>query len=231
MSPQAVAPEPFHLGRITDSSPIGDDDLEINLEPDAVLRGRVVYEDNDKPAVGFRLGVQTKSAHWVDTETDARGRFELRGFKPEALNLLPLLARSEPGQSPEWTAAAVEIDSLESGEVKEDIKIVLTKGGVIRGEVKDAKGHPLTGVDIAFYSAARPRSGAACQSVLTAKDGSWAHRFPPGDVYVYIRNNIPQRRWSRQNYTLQIEKGQVIGGIDFILDGEAPADSPYRQGS
>ncbi len=99
----------------------------------------------------------------------------------------------------------------------------------MRGKVTDAKGNPLHGIAIAFYSSARPRSSAACQVTQTAKDGSWSYRFPPGEVYAYVQTNAPQgASWSTYSYTKKVKEGQEIKNIDFKLDRELPENSPYR---
>ena len=88
--------------------------------------------------------------------------------------------------------------------------------------MSDAAGKPIPGADVAFYSEARPRSGGACEVVYTDKDGNWAYRFPPGEVYVYIRERVAGGHWSKNDYTLQLSQGQTIDDIDFKLSIESP---------
>jgi protocatechuate 3,4-dioxygenase beta subunit len=207
-------------------------DVEIELEREVILRGVAVHEQTGEPVAGLEVSTQgIKTSAWASTSTDEKGCFELRAITPEPTNLLATLRPPVPGAAPEWAVSAIVLDELEPGDVKSDLKLVLTKGGVIRGKVTDAAGHPLRGIDdIAFYSAARPREGAACQTCETGEDGTWAYRFPPGEVYVYIRSDIPGGTWSQHSYTLQLEAGETMEGIDFKLDREVPADSPHRSG-
>jgi beta-lactamase regulating signal transducer with metallopeptidase domain/protocatechuate 3,4-dioxygenase beta subunit len=203
--------------------------LTITLQRAVTLHGTVVYEGTGQPAQAIRVATQAqKGGAGSESVTDTRGRFEITGVSPVPCNLLVML--EEPGRYaiPEWTAAAVSFDALQPGETRTSIGLVLTKGGLIRGKVADKAGQPLKGIDIAFYSAARPRSGAACQSVLTGADGTWAYRFPPGEVYIYIRTSISGGTWQRPAYTYNLSAGQTIEGVDFVLSQAVPQRSPYR---
>lgn len=204
--------------------------IEFKLQRAVTLRGNLVYEDSGQPAQGLKIATQShKGGHGAETKTDQTGRFELEGVSPSPCNLLVYIENSGKDSPPEWTAAAIEFDDLQEGETRSGIRLVLTKGGIICGKVVDAEGNPLHGIDIAFYSAARPRSGAACQYTNTANDGSWAYRFPPGEVYVYIRTKIPEGSWSRKSCNLLLNDGQEIDNIDFELSREVPENSPYRR--
>jgi len=204
--------------------------VEFKLQKAVTLIGTLAYEGSGRPAPGLRVATQShKTSHSVETWTDQAGRFKLEGVSPNPCNLLVVQDDSEKDSLPEWTAAAIQFDDLQEGETRSDIRLVLTKGGIIRGKVIDVEGNPLHGIDIAFYSAARPRPGAACQSINTAKDGSWAYRFPPGDVFVYIRTKVPEGSWSRKIYNLHLNDGREVEDIDFELNRVLPENSPYRR--
>ncbi|NVL91107.1 MAG: carboxypeptidase regulatory-like domain-containing protein [Desulfobacterales bacterium] len=203
--------------------------IEFKLQKAVTLCGTLTYDDSGRPAPGLKIMTQShKRSQWAKTRTDLTGRFELEGVSPNPCNLLVFQENSGKDSLPKWTAAAIEFDDLQEGETRSDIRLVLTKGGIIRGKAVDAEGNPLYGIDIAFYSAARPRSGGSCQATNTAKDGSWAYRFPPGEVYVYIRTTIPEGNWSRKSYTLLLDDGQEIDDIDFELSRVVSENSPYR---
>jgi hypothetical protein len=203
--------------------------MNLKLEYSASVRGTVTYDKTNQPVEGLLIGIQGhKTSSWVQTISDQHGQFELNDINPEGCNLLAIFDDAGTGEPPDWTAKAVEIERLRPGEVKENVELILTKGGIVKGRVIDAKGIPLQGVDIAFYSTARPRSGAACQSTSSTKNGTWAYRFPPGEVYVYVRTNISGPSWSRLDYTLHLKEGEVINDIDFKLSRELPQNSPYR---
>jgi beta-lactamase regulating signal transducer with metallopeptidase domain/protocatechuate 3,4-dioxygenase beta subunit len=197
----------------------------------ATLQGTVVYEGTHQPAQGIKVATQAltgKGGHYSETVTDDRGRFCLSDVNPTPCNLMVLLADSQNNGLPEWTAEAMSFQELKPGEKHENLELVLTKGGVIRGTVTDAAGHALRGIDLAFYSKARPRSGAACQSTLTSEDGTWAYRFPPGGFYVYVRTDIPDASWEGANHSYTLKAGQTIEGFDFTLNKAVPKNSIYR---
>jgi beta-lactamase regulating signal transducer with metallopeptidase domain len=203
--------------------------LVITLQKAVTLRGTVVYEGTGRPAPGIRVGTQAqRGGEWSETVTDPQGRFEMTDVFPASCNLLVMVDRPSGDMTREWTAAAIRLDDLRPGEIRDGLRLVLTKGEIIRGRVTDSQGHPLKGIDIAFYSAARPRSGAACQSILTAEDGTWAHRFPPGEVYIYIRTNLPGAGWRRGNYTYNLTAGRTIENVDFVSNQAISEDSPHR---
>jgi len=201
----------------------------ITLEHAAALRGALMYEGTGQPAPAIRVATQAqKGGAWSEAVTDANGRFEITGVSPVPCNLLVLMDDLSRHATPEWTAPAVSLDALQPGDTVDGLRLVLTKGGLVRGKVTDQAGEPLQGIDIAFYSAARPRSGAACQFVLTGADGTWAYRFPPGEVYIYIRTPISGGTWQRPSYTYNLSAGQTIDGADFVLSQAVPQRSPYR---
>jgi len=227
-------------GRTTEIFCIGATDdpnvpLKITLHHGVTLRGSIVYEDAGKPAKGIRVETQAHEkadahgpAGWAEATTDDAGQFELKGVSPTPCNVLVMLDGPEKDVMPDWAATAVSFDALRPGETRDGIKLVLTKGGIIRGKVTDAGGHPLKGIDIAFYSTARPESGAACQYILSRADGTWAYRFPPGGVYVYIRTSFSGSHWQTKDYRHTLTAGQIINGVDFTLDQTLPESSPYR---
>ncbi|HET6428800.1 MAG TPA: M56 family metallopeptidase [Phycisphaerae bacterium] len=204
--------------------------LPVTLRPAAILRGRAVFEGSDKPAAGLTMATQgVKDSAWSQAQTAQDGTFELPNVTPGTCNLLVLFDCPDKSALPEWAAAATTIADLQSGQVREGLKVVLTKGGIVEGRITDAKGHPLRGIDVAFYSAARPRPGAGCQSTLTRPDGTWSYRFPPGEVYVYVEGRNPNLGpWRPGARTIQLKSGQVLDGIDFQLGVELPESSPHR---
>lgn len=206
--------------------------LVITLQKAVTLRGTVVYEDTGRPAEAVSVLVQSvRLGSGDETITDSVGRFELKSLSPAPCNLMVVERSQDRVTTPKWTAAAIHFDNLQPGETRDGLQLVLTKGTVVRGRVTDAQGHPLRGIDIAFYSAARPQSGAACQSILTAADGTWAYPFPPGPVHVYIRTKIPGGRWRQETYDYNVTAGKTIENVDFVLNREVPESSPHRAGS
>jgi len=203
--------------------------LTIALARAAVLRGTITYEGSGKPAAGVMVAVQGReTSSWSQAISDSAGRFELDDVRPEPGNLKVLL-RHERTAMPEWTAKTLVFDQLKPGQKVDDLKVTLTKGGVIRGRITDGLGRPLKGANVAFYSAARPRAGTGCQSVYSADDGTWAFRFPPGEVYLYVSGRNPDLpgNWKEGSKAVQLKAGQTLE-CDFQLNDALPDDSPFR---
>ncbi len=165
---------------------------------------------------------------WSEAHTNSEGRFEGTSVRPAPCNLMVLLKGPAEDRMPDWTAQAINLDDLKPGEIREGLQLVLTKGGIVRGTVVDAAGHPLQGIGISLHSTARPRSSGAIQSTSTGEDGTWTYRLPPGRVYAYIGMRRDDWTWQSEEHTLTLSAGQTIDGIDFQLTQALPEDSPYR---
>ena len=63
---------------------------------------------------------------------------------------------------------------------------------------------------------------------LPADDGTWAYRFPPGQVYAYIRTDISGGTWQRDSHTFNLTAGQGLDHVDFQLNRVAPETSSHR---
>ncbi|MHC4517001.1 MAG: M56 family metallopeptidase, partial [Planctomycetota bacterium] len=190
--------------------------VTFTIQRAATLRGTVVYEDTSQPAADIRVAVQgQKSGAWSEDWTDAEGRFEITNVRPVPCNLMVILEDSDPEAAPDWTAKAVPLDDLRPGQIREDLQLTLTRGGTLQGQVVDAEGDPLKGIGIAFHSSARPRSSGAVQGVSSREDGTWAYRFPPGEVYAYISTARNDLLWHPPNRTVQLRAGQNISRVNF----------------
>jgi len=219
---------PGYAGRLVFGVQTGRKGIIFELQREVILRGSAVYEGTRKPVSGLMICTQGHQTSAVSqTVTGENGRFELLGVAAEPCNLFAIFECPRRDAMPAWTAAAIQIEGFKPGDIREDIEVVATKGGIIAGKVTDRKDNPLKGIDIAFYSAARPSTGAACESTLSGEDGSWSYRFPPGQVHVYIRTHIPRSAWMTPLYDLSLDAGQTIEDVNFTLNREVPPDSPY----
>ena len=202
---------------------------EFRLQRAVTLRGTVVYEGTNQPAPDLRVTLQGQSnGAWSKDWTDAEGRFEMTDVRPVPCNLMVTPNDPLADTIPDWTVQAISLDDLEPGETREDLRLVLTKGGIVRGRVVDAEGHPLQGIDIGLHSAARPRSSGTIQGTSTGPDGTWAYRLPPGEVYAYIGMRRDDWSWQPESRTVSLRAGQTIDAVDFQLGQTLPLNSPYR---
>ncbi len=124
--------------------------------------------------LGFSLPGAPPSldAPWV---TRADGTFELSPVTPGRVRVLV--------RHPEFVEALSDAVSLAPGGRKEDITIVLRKGGAIEGRVVDASGRPVGGARLEVVAT----RGSFARTTRTATDGSFAFSSVPDactlDVY------------------------------------------------
>jgi RNA polymerase sigma factor (sigma-70 family) len=151
--------------------------------------GTVVDAASGEPAEGVKVGAQqlerrgyVLGSGWGDAVSDASGRFEVGGLAAGVYNLLFV----ESPKDRRFTARGVEGVRVETGqEARADLALI--EGRRLLGAVLDAvTGQPLGGVSVSLYSAARPRSGAACQNTKTDERGDFEFFVPPGPARVYI---------------------------------------------
>ena len=206
--------------------------VAIELEPAAVVEGRVVDAENEKPAAGVFVqytGINSRSFGAVLTDADGRYRLDALGY----------------GNYNIWAVkdgyTMRAIDSLEAipGTTKTAADLRLVRGGFIVGHVRDAEtGRPVYPSDaeappwhvpdVAMYGPARPQSGGACESAPIQKDGSFRLRAAPGSNHVYLRifgrllKAVPPAAMD-----VDVADGQTVT-IDFKVRKKTEADEPQK---
>lgn len=159
------------------------DSIRVDLEPGGTVLGRVVYEKTGEPGAG--VVVQAQGARhpdpmrgWMSTRADDEGRFRLDCLPPGPFNIWARKAG--------WTVVALDSFDVGTGENRAP-DLTMVRGGWIEGEVLDADtGKPMSEASVGMYGPARPRSGAAIESVRVASDGTFRIRAAPGRHYVYL---------------------------------------------
>jgi beta-lactamase regulating signal transducer with metallopeptidase domain/protocatechuate 3,4-dioxygenase beta subunit/peroxiredoxin len=222
--------------------------VEFILQRAVTLRGTVVYEDTNEPAADIWVGAQgwkyvsqwktgthadrrfdpRASLTWSETRTDANGRFEMTDVRPIACDLVVVPDVSSWEAIPEWVAQAITFEDLEPGETREDLRLVLTKGGIVRGRVVDAEGNPLQGINVRLDSTAHILLDGAGAFVETKEDGTWAYRFPPGEVRAFMTMRREGWGWQPEDRTVTLSIGQTIDSVNFQLTCALPPKSPHR---
>jgi hypothetical protein len=121
-------------------------DLELVAHRTATARG-IVRAPNGGTVADARVHVEESQPEWMRTfqkrgkpiETTAAddGTFELLGIPPGEVSL--------GAKSSEWARASKVPLTLTSGEVREDVVLVMSNGGSLTGEVFDDEGKPAAG--------------------------------------------------------------------------------------
>ncbi|MBN1975234.1 MAG: carboxypeptidase regulatory-like domain-containing protein, partial [Sedimentisphaerales bacterium] len=228
-------------------NPRTEGELEFVLKKPVTLSGTVTYEKTKLPVEGVKVVycAMEFSPGGNECVTDKDGKFVLENIYPSPGNLCVLLERPSENTLSEWTAAAIQFENLKSGQTKENLKLVLVKGGIISGKVTDSSGNPLKDIAIHFFSAARPPryNVPNYEFMHSDENGLWSYRFPPGEVYVWVITRIKDANWYKVKsskkvknsymeitsvYSTKIKSGQEIKDINIKLDKELPENSIYR---
>ncbi|MFI5165856.1 MAG: carboxypeptidase regulatory-like domain-containing protein, partial [Thermoanaerobaculales bacterium] len=182
--------------------------LEIPLVLGATLSGQVVDEEG-KP-IGGAAGVLAQTT----TPPLARIARRMRGAEPPAFRSMPdgtfKAGRLAPGETqiltvahPAYEEATVGGVSLQPGATKAGIKIVLKRGAVVAGVVKDAEGQPVAGAEATLLQVRTSRGGRGGaqgfanltgtgaqerKTDSTGSDGAFAIRgIAPGEFVLTIK--------------------------------------------
>jgi hypothetical protein len=118
------------------------------------------------------------------------------------------------------TAAAVEGVRVKEGDHVAGVDLALTPGALVQGKVTSAAGTPVAGALVASYGPARPKSGAACQNIRTAADGTYTMRLPAGHSKLYYQGNAPGFSFNDvqpKNREIDLQEGETKTGQDFVL--------------
>ena len=146
--------------------------LRWEVERGQAIRG-VVVDARGKPARGLEVGAYSKPdpsrprtrQGAASQSSDEEGRFELAGLRADSYQVtvnswrLPRAVPAEP------------IDVVvPDGQDVDDLRIELPASGEVRGSVRDAKGQPVTQVQVQILAT------RGTQTMMTADDGSF--HFP-----------------------------------------------------
>jgi len=159
----------------------------IRLVPAASVSGRVTFGATGKPAAGVRVSAQSqRGAGFSSAVTAADGTYTMSRLRASVYNIALDLDENEK-LSKDWTAVALEDYGVESGAHQTDADLSLISGTIITGKLLlDDTKKPLADVAIGVYGPAHPQSSGWVQRTITAADGSYTLRVPPGQQYVYV---------------------------------------------
>jgi RNA polymerase sigma factor (sigma-70 family) len=194
-------------------------DLKLSLAPARVVEGQVVYADTGKPAA---------KAVVSGTRTDADGRFLLRFAGRDAVTLEVYAPDGEPYLSihhrVQWP----------KGGVKQEVKIALPRGVLVRGRVTEAgSGKPVAGAGVQFWpqdgdNPDRPRNALTGWSFseVTKEDGIFQMAVIPGQGHLLVQGPTPEYVHAEIGHEV-ISRGQP-GGSRLYPDAFVKLDLPAK---
>jgi protocatechuate 3,4-dioxygenase beta subunit len=154
----------------------------------AVVSGRVV-DDQGTPIGGARVRVPLPGPDGQRTViTGADGRYAFRNLPRMTL----LITATRTGYTgARWSREAMRSVTIGEGDVRDDVDLVLVRGGAIVGHVFDPAGEPLVGASVRAHLARRagryvlpPSAGS---NDTTDDRGAFRlHSLAPGDYYVSV---------------------------------------------
>lgn len=198
------------------------------LRPEAVIAGTITEEGTNRPIAGARVttrqGLDAMQpdplAAESEAQSDAKGRFELRGLGAGRFTL----SATARGLAPA-TIGPIEV---EEGRRIEDVSIVLSRGGVIRGRVLDARSTPVTG---AMISASRV---GMMSPNMTVTDGNGDYRLEGLPSGMYTVTKMAAFSIGTKDAAADMLRGmmtksaRVENGAELVLDFQEESDGTVK---
>jgi 5-hydroxyisourate hydrolase-like protein (transthyretin family) len=184
-----------------------DTPFTIELKPEARITGRALFASDHKPAARVKICTQgADKSQSQETYTDDAGKYELTNLGADKYNIWI--------EAPNYTCVAVNSLQVSAGEKVDAPDLELVKGGFIKGKVVDqATNEPICpgdDADVAIYGPSRPESGAAVETSLIQKDGTFSIRVAPGNNRIYIRCGEGWKGVKPDDIRLNVEEGQTV---------------------
>jgi protocatechuate 3,4-dioxygenase beta subunit len=153
--------------------------------------------------------------------TDAEGRFRVTGVPPGRITLVV----RHLAYAPSFTAPRVVV----AGARLDDVRVVLTEGGIVDGRVTDARGRPIEAVRVELQVPGEP----VPRGLLSGDDGRFEFRgvagdvtltaFPPGAPPVRVTTQVPPGATVPVTIALEGEllalHGRVVDARGFPIAG------------
>lgn len=211
----------------------GQNDIEITLPPESIIKGTAVEKESGKPVPGVKLLSRSSSplSHLLQdlTQTKEDGTFTFSGLIEGEYSIS---VNEAPGELPEWVSAPLKVNIEDSGDVAE-CKLKLEKGGILEILIKDSETNDTiekAGINV------RNLETQDYKSTLTNSDGIGRLRLLPGQYVFYSANKEGYSR-KRIDESIDIEDGKslqieqsltkipTITGCIMDSDGKPVADA------
>ena len=157
--------------------------VDITLQPPAIIEGQVVDLVTGEPVPNVSIYAQgVARSGWGETKSDGDGRYSLRMTR-DHYNIWAV--------QPDRTPLAIKALKAEPGVRSGGHDIHMVRGGFVKGRILTLSGEPAPipegyANQVAHYSPARPRTGAAVTSTPINADVTFRLHVAPGRNYVYV---------------------------------------------
>lgn len=198
------------------------------LRPESVIAGTITEAGTSKAVAGARVttrqGLDAMQpdplAADSEAQSDATGRFELRGLAAGRYTLSATAPRLAP--------ASVGPIELSESQRRDDVSIVLARGAILRGRVTDAKSLPIPGAMITAT-----RIGSISPGITVADvDGYYRLEGLPAGSYTVTKLSAlslgSKDATSDMLRGMQTKSAQLENGKELVLDFQDGADGSVR---
>jgi protocatechuate 3,4-dioxygenase beta subunit len=219
--------------------PAGMNNLEIALEPESRIKGRVTFETGE-PVKRIRVVAQSKISgrDGADGATDDNGYYII----DRLLSGMYLICACPDSTMRDWVALPLANVGVGRGKTAEKMDIKLVRGIPMTGMVvEEYSGEPVPGVTVSASLIVHNTSGSETGASLGTgrSDANGVYRLPvlPGDVEVganppegFAQNTKLQRVTIEndslvQGVNLSVERGKTIRGVVKMPDGSPGAEA------
>jgi len=201
----------------------GQADIKLVLPIESKIEGIVVIKDTGKPVSDLQLVARSEQGipyfRQKPFVSNKNGKFRINGLAPGIYTLGPV--QSTEGLA-EWIAESVEVIA-EAGKTVSDVKIELSKGGILEVVVTDAVNKkPVEKVSVGV----RNPASSQYHNSRSDKDGIARIRLIPGE---YQMSNVYKEGYSRQRIqdAVTIEEGKTEH-LEYELAGMSKVTGVVR---
>jgi RNA polymerase sigma factor (sigma-70 family) len=204
-----------------------------SLSPATIIEGSVVYGDTGRTVPKARLTVYSHNEPYaggggMGGRADARGRFRLNPYAGKYFVVAAYAPDGEP-----YLALQKEL-TWPKGAVKQELKLALPRGVLIRGNVTDtASGKPVAGASVQY----QPRVGknphyrkdviTGWQGiVVTGPDGTFRIAVLPGPGHLLVCG--PTLDYVHQEIGNEVLYNNRAGGTRYYPDALVKLDLPAK---
>ncbi len=200
--------------------------LNIELEKGCTISGKVV-DSEKKPIKNARVsgyvrvtrGEGGSTSYGIpESKTDSNGFFTVKNVRAGTYSLQVTHL--------DFATASAEEFSLASGESKDDLEIVMTRGGSVSGCVVDESGTPVEGIAVECSKIVEERGRTrrySVEPVTSNKEGHYKFKhLQPGNYWIKIRSEkyvaelkkgiIVQEGVETENVNFSLQMGSIISG-------------------